>query len=936
MRQTCRPEAETRRPLSSRPRGRRRQRLAALAWLACALPAVGAADAGDAAILERVHCRRQPRGPAPPPAALRAGIRVAGRTSRLEAADVVHLGGTIPPTFSRDMLGNSEGFQWHVSRHYALKTDLPETRTAAMLALLEMAYPHLEAIFGRRIAALDERRMAFVVASTRSRLERAMADDHLHALRLGGITLEGCRCACLYTGTPYHTRYILLHEAAHLYQHCLGGTTRQFHGFFIEGVADFFSSHVYDPARGLLTINVLDRAPRHNHLAAGLAEWRQRGRPSLQTLHEAADAGRGLDVLMTAFFQSTPEHEQRWRIYCGETIRHGRAGIGARLLSDRLIASLHGDWATLNDEFAAWMARRQPSFLAANGCNFDQHGDTLVSLPQPDGTPSPLTVLLQPPPGRIPVNDDPFRLDYPSTPPALPPPLPTDVPPAAPQMTCEIADDDIARYGEAGLGLGCRPSPAIAVLVSNAQWLVLAGEALPGSRQAFFLPPPAACAERRFSMFSLAVGSDSLEVAACRGRPPGATFRLSLPLAPSVRARLLENPAAALASRDGLRVTPRFRCAPAAADTAAVFSTGAAAEPAAATRFRASPALGRVYRAAWRLGPHAPTSLLVARNLLLDAAAGAAGELLSGGAHLEEGFWRGLAADVASCPADATLRQAALHDLCGIALDLFAGAAAEDGSYPFVAILRAPDIGAIRGKLRLRAADGNAPAVAQRLFDVRLKAGECCRRELPLRPPAAMQTLTADAGLEAEWLGTPLRLEARIIGRPGISLWHVLGPFPLPEGRFRDLPLPPDEEPLDLEAVFQAPDGTRLTWRPAPRPPELPADADHLLHFARLFGRQANRHAAYACATVFSPVATNAWLSLGASGGVRVTVNGRHIHSDLERREWAADNLRLPLRLSPGANEILVKSIHDEGLWLLSGRVEDEAGRPLPDAGCRQ
>lgn len=343
----------------------------------------------------------------PPPAEMSVTVETSGRTSVLKSVDIAEITSqAIPDTFSDSLIHNSSGFIWYVSRHFAVKTNLPRNDAAEALALLETAWPQYTAVFGRTPPGMDFRRLAVVLASDRNSLERAMTDDDMHVLNLGGITQEGFSCAYLYAGISYQTRYILLHEATHLFQYCISGNTRSCYGFFVEGVADFFSSHVFDKATHSLTVNVLDRAPIHNHLAAGMEEWQRLGQPPFSDLYENHRGSRGLDVIMTAFLQSTPEFERNWLTYCSEIAANADAAK-AKPLSDRLLHSLYGNFSALDKAFSDWMNGLTPSFLTGIR-EFDQNGDTFISVYAPSET-TPATLTLTNP--GLTVSD--FVLDWP-------------------------------------------------------------------------------------------------------------------------------------------------------------------------------------------------------------------------------------------------------------------------------------------------------------------------------------------------------------------------------------------------------------------------------------------------------------------------------------------------------------------------------------------
>ncbi|MBR0056381.1 MAG: hypothetical protein IJP66_03555, partial [Kiritimatiellae bacterium] len=315
----------------------------------------------------------------PPPAALRADVAVTGATSCLAAPiDVAATEAPPPDTLScGDFVRATPGFSWLCSRHWALKTDLAPGSAASILELLELAWPHYAAVFGAEPP--PQRRLAIVAASSRNALKRAMLDDAMFSFSLGGVTQEGYGCSYLYAGTPYQTRYIALHEATHLFQYCLSGNTRGAYGFFVEGVADYLSSHVYDPATHTLAVNVLDRAPIHNHLADGLREWRASGTPPFSTLYANPEPSRGLSVLMTAFLQSTPDFVERWREYChAMALRNCIGGNGSKVFSDTLIDRLYGGAAALDGPFRDWMEALSPSYSLLRR-EFDQEGGAFVS-----------------------------------------------------------------------------------------------------------------------------------------------------------------------------------------------------------------------------------------------------------------------------------------------------------------------------------------------------------------------------------------------------------------------------------------------------------------------------------------------------------------------------------------------------------------------------
>ncbi|WP_462151417.1 hypothetical protein [Pseudoalteromonas xiamenensis] len=113
----------------------------------------------------------------PTPKQMKADITVAGRVSTLDHIDIQYLGKTIPYTYSEGKITNSRGYNWWVSKHFALKSDLPEEKVTLYLELLELSYPHYVALFGAEPSNIDNQRIAVVYGSTRARVKEAMLDD---------------------------------------------------------------------------------------------------------------------------------------------------------------------------------------------------------------------------------------------------------------------------------------------------------------------------------------------------------------------------------------------------------------------------------------------------------------------------------------------------------------------------------------------------------------------------------------------------------------------------------------------------------------------------------------------------------------------------------------------------------------------------------------
>ena len=299
-----------------------------------------------------------------------------------------------PRTYSGDFIGDHPGFSWHTSRHYAIQSDMDEASVREALDLLELAWPHYVREFQWRPPESESCRQAIVLASDRATLEKCMAEDCLHAPLQGGLTQEGYGCAYLYAGAPYQTRYILLHEATHLYQYCLSGDTRGCYGFLLEGIADYLSSHIYDPETRTLTMKVLDRAPIHNHLADGLQDWKRLGQPGFAALFDNPAPSRGLSVLMVAFLQRDAESAAKWRLFCERIVRD-MAEKDAKRTTLAALTALYGAPETLDAPFKAWMSGLRPTFELLDR-DFDQSAPGVFTALPPSNATARLKIRLPP------------------------------------------------------------------------------------------------------------------------------------------------------------------------------------------------------------------------------------------------------------------------------------------------------------------------------------------------------------------------------------------------------------------------------------------------------------------------------------------------------------------------------------------------------------
>jgi hypothetical protein len=143
--------------------------------------------------------------------------------------------------------------------------------------------------------------------------------------------------------------------------------------------------------------------------------------------------------------------------------------------------------------------------------------------------------------------------------------------------------------------------------------------------------------------------------------------------------------------------------------------------------------------------------------------------------------------------------------------------------------------------------------------------------------------------------------------------WELLGP--LPASAKADT-IPPDD------AALWADDGTRLRWRRVSAHPETPITPP-LVNLNEVLGRQGNNLFAYARAQIMAEADGEATLVLGVADGAEIFLNGEKVASHNGRREWSDGNLRVEgVRLLKGRNSLVIRLVHADNAWLLSGRIE--------------
>ncbi|MFC3031406.1 hypothetical protein ACFOEE_02540 [Pseudoalteromonas fenneropenaei] len=313
----------------------------------------------------------------PAPSAMRADIELSGRTSTLQQIDIQFVGKQIPYTYSDGKITNSRGYNWWVSKHFALKSDLPEAQVRLYLNLLELSYPHYVELFGAEPANIHQQRIAVVYGSSRERVREAMLDDgFLRGIHdtAGGETMYYNRAGYNFPSHRYHhQRYIVIHETMHAYHMALTGHSSWAPNWITEGLADAIAHHVYDPVQQALTVMVFDRAPM-NYLITGLKQYAEQQQPSIEAINDDPVLRRGLNFFIVHFLLNDPERALYFRHFLNRLMAANPHSEQTLPTANTLLKETFPDWPKLEREFAAFVSQIKPTFTINDG-PWEQDGE---------------------------------------------------------------------------------------------------------------------------------------------------------------------------------------------------------------------------------------------------------------------------------------------------------------------------------------------------------------------------------------------------------------------------------------------------------------------------------------------------------------------------------------------------------------------------------
>ncbi len=313
----------------------------------------------------------------PTPANMSAEVKVTGRLSKLIDLDIKYVGKKIPYTYSKNKIANSPDYYWWVSKHFAIKSDLPEHKVKLYLELLELSYPHYVSLFGAEPANIENQRIAVVYGASRESTKSSMLDDgftrgvHEHA---GGETMYYNRAGYSFpSDREQHQRYIVIHETMHAYHMALTGHSTWAPNWITEGLADSIASHVYYPQSKELAVMVFDRAPM-NYIQSGLKQYAEGGQPSIEQINNDPALKRGLNFFIIHFLLSDPERAFYFSLFRDRLMAANPHSDETLPIANKLLKETFPDWQKLEQEFTEFVSKVYPSFMIAKG-PWEQDGD---------------------------------------------------------------------------------------------------------------------------------------------------------------------------------------------------------------------------------------------------------------------------------------------------------------------------------------------------------------------------------------------------------------------------------------------------------------------------------------------------------------------------------------------------------------------------------
>ncbi|MFM8253072.1 MAG: hypothetical protein ACKOBW_15875 [Planctomycetota bacterium] len=590
----------------------------------------------------------------PAPSELRARLVVNGRTTTAADIPIVKIGQQIPRTYAGDRIANTPGFDFYVSEHFALKSNMDEEYSRNVLRISELAHPHWVAHIGA--APPDpELRMYITFANNTDKLREAMVSDLGQGPAGGfggGFTAYANRSAYNYpSGTlRYHQRALVMHENLHMLNMICNGTGGT------EGPTYAGEQHVFDPARNQLTVFCFDKACVNNYTDSGLAELTKTFIPVQDVARKYWQGGQGIGTMYQQFLLTDPDRLLKWRIW-RDQFYLGKVSDESNV---KMMESIFGPLDQLNDQWARWIKSQRASFHHVDW-GWEQDGNAIWAYGFPWNKQFFSQLDLRYTPAE-PVAANPLRMDYPTI--ARPAIVGTPRR-GVEEPTIGFVVAGVGGQAWGGLGLGVSDRSMCQVVIARNQQLVVDGPDLGLNRREFTLDESvktAALASGGQFGVTITIKRDELSIVVRAGTAAEISEQVvAVPINAEQRERLLRKPLA-LVGKDGYpRIVPWID------DARPDPEDWNDERPANRWRFAGLEHLESLYRTAWRLGTAAPPALLQLQANMLSCVAGSPDEQASSLFQYEREIGDVLG-QVKEAAVSESIRQQALADLVGLFL----------------------------------------------------------------------------------------------------------------------------------------------------------------------------------------------------------------------------------------------------------------------------
>ncbi len=547
------------------------------------------------------------QGAVPPPSETPAKVVVSGRTSTAIDIKVVKTGQEIPLTCAGKKIANTPGFEWYVSEHYALKSQMDEKFSQMMLEISELAFAHWEEMTGLIPPDLKTTRMCIVYAKNMDELNRSIKSDFGGSYKGegGGITLwENMTSYNYLSGSlQYHLKDLVIHENLHMLQ----GVVLK-HNMGTEGFTYGGAQHVYDSNKKQLTVMVFDQAPTNHHTDNGIASLQKEFKTMQDMAANHWDEGGGLGAVYSHFFWNDPDRWFKWCIWRDEFY----LDKVNQKTNVEMMEEIFGSLEKLNVEWEKWVKSRRVTFHRIDW-GWEQNGNVIWAY----GFPWDKNYWSQMNIQHAPIEKvvyDPMRMDYPLEP---MPPIVGPVKRGVEEPSIGFVISNVGGSCWGGFGLGVKDRSMCQVIIISDKALVIEGKELPPNqtieRKEFALTEEIKEAAKkdagRYGV-TIQIKKDRLEVTIKAGAELK-TMTASVPITATLYDRLM-NGYMAMIGKDGY---PAF--IPFIDDGRQMEPDLSKPAPANRWRFPAEKEVYALYRAAWRLKDKAPASLIELKEAML-------------------------------------------------------------------------------------------------------------------------------------------------------------------------------------------------------------------------------------------------------------------------------------------------------------------------------